>query len=261
MSGYLTRRDPAMKLGVALGLSLLLVLVIDPITPLVFLALASIAALALGGMRAASLGRTLVPLLVVALGFVWTNAVFAVPRPGDVPVGLGPFRVSGSGLLFGLGIAMRGLAIGMLSIVAVRTSDPAALAASLVRNARVPYRLAYALLAALRFFPFVGDEYQQLGLARRMRGLAPRSPRARVEAFIGRIVPLLSDAARRATRLAVAMDARGFAGATARTAYRETPVTGADWIFVAVALAIAAAIVVAGGAFGWLRIWDGRFSA
>ena len=261
MSGVVARRDPAVKLGVALLLSLVLVLVIDPVTPLLFIAAAWIAAVALGGVSASAFARTLLPLVVVALGFVWTNAVFAVPAPDDTVWRLGPFAASGSGLRFGVGIGLRGLAIGAISLAAVRTSDPTRLVVSLIRNARLSYRVGYAVLAAYRFFPIVGEEYARIRLAQRVRGVRPRSLRARVSAAIGGIVPLFADATRRATRIAVAMDARGFASAGARTYWRETPVTGADRVFVLVCLLVSVAILAAGLAGGWLRLWNGRFSA
>ena len=261
MTGLLSRRDPSVKLAVALVLSLLLVLIIDPVTPLLFLALAWLAAVGLGGLGARAFARALFPLAVVALGFVWTNAVFAVPAAGDPLWKLGPFTASGSGLRFGLGIALRGLAIGAISLAAVRTSDPTRMVVSLIRNARVPYRIGYAMLAAYRFFPLIGDEYARIRLAQRVRGVRPRSTGARARAAVTGILPLFADATRRATRIAVAMDARGFAAAGRRTYWRETPVTGADWSFAIAAVALALAILAAGAAGGWLQLWNGRFSA
>src|SRR5260221_5154 len=111
MSAVIARRDPTAKLGVAFVLSLLLVLIIDPITPLLFLGVACVAAVALGGVPASSFLRTLAPLTIVALGFVWTNAVFAVPAPDDTLWRVGPFVASASGLRFGLRIGLRGLPI------------------------------------------------------------------------------------------------------------------------------------------------------
>jgi len=261
MSLIVAGRDPAVKLGVALLLSLALVLVIDPITPLLFLAVAWIGAVWLGGVPAGAFGRTLLPLGVVALGFVWTNALFAVPAPDDVTWRLGPLAASASGLRFGVGIGLRGLAIGALSLAAIRTSDPTALVVSLVRNARVPYRIGYAMLAAYRFFPIIGDEYARIRLAQRVRGVRPASRRAYLSAAVGAIVPLFADATRRATRIAVAMDARGFAAAGPRTYWRETPVARGDWAFALACLAVAVAILAAGAAGGWLRLWNGRFAA
>lgn len=261
MSAVVARRDPAVKLGVALALSLLLVLTIDPITPSLFLVAAWIAAVVLGGVPAGRFLRTLAPLGVIALGFVWTNAVFAVPAPGDTLWRIGPFVASGSGLRFGLGIGLRGLAIGAISLAAVRTSDPTRLVVSLICNARLTYRVGYAMLAAYRFFPLVGDEYVRIRLAQRVRGVRPPTLRGRARAAIGGIVPLFADATRRATRIAVAMDARGFASARERTYWRLTPITRTDWVFVFACLAVAAAILAAGAAGGWLRLWNGRFSA
>ena len=261
MSQIVARRDPAVKLGVALVLSLVLVLVIDPVTPLLFLALAWAGAVWLGGVPAGAFLRTLMPLGVVALGFVWTNALFAVPAPDDVVWRIGPFGASASGLRFGVGIGLRGLAIGALSVAAIRSSDPTVLVVSVIRNARVPYRIGYAMLAAFRFFPIIGEEYVRIRLAQRVRGVRPRTPRERAAAAIGGIVPLFGDATRRATRIAVAMDARGFASARERTYWRETPVRWADWAFAVACLALAGAILAAGAAGGWLRLWNGRFSA
>jgi energy-coupling factor transport system permease protein len=261
LSGLVARRDPAIKLAVALVVSLVLVLVIDPVTPLLFIVAAWIAAVGLGGVSAGAFARTLLPLAAVALGFVWTNAVFAVPAPDDTVWHVGPFAASASGLRFGIGIGLRGLAIGAVSLAAIRTSDPTRMVVSAIRNARLPYRVGYAMLAAYRFFPIVGEEYARIRLAQRVRGVRPRSFRARLSAAIGGIVPLFADATRRATRIAVAMDARGFASARARTYWRETPVTARDFVFAVCCLLVAAAILVAGFAGGWLRLWNGRFSA
>jgi energy-coupling factor transport system permease protein len=261
MSGIVARRDPAVKLGIALALSVVLVLIIDPITPLLFLAMAWVAAVAFGGVSAAAFLRTLAPLVVVALGFIWTNAVFAVPAPDDVLWHVGPFVASASGLRFGVGIGLRGLAIGAVSLAAIRTSDPTRLVVSLIRNARLSYRVGYAMLAAYRFFPLIGDEYVRIRLAQRVRGVRARSFAGRARAAVGGLVPLFADATRRATRIAVAMDARGFASARERTYWRVTPVTGADWVFVLGCLLLASAILGAGVLGGWLRLWNGRFSA
>lgn len=261
MSGFVAHRDPAVKLGTALLLSLILVLVIDPVTPLLFLGAAWVAAVGLGGVAAGAFLRTLVPLAIVALGFVWTNAVFAVPAPDDTVWRIGPLVASASGLRFGVGIGLRGLAIGAVSLAAIRTSDPTRLVVSLIRNARLSYRVGYAMLAAYRFFPIVGEEYARIRLAQRVRGVRPRSLRGRAAAAVRGIVPLFADATRRATRIAVAMDARGFASARERTYWRVTPVTWADWAFALGCLLVAAAILAVGAAGGWLRLWNGRFSA
>src|SRR5439155_536570 len=108
----------------------------------------------------------------------------------------------------------RGLAIGMLSLAFVWTTDPTDLVVSLIAHARLPFRIGYPLLAGYRFLPFFADERAQVRLARRVRGVAPRGPLGGVRDAGGELITLLAEATRRATRIAVAMDARAFAAAT-----------------------------------------------
>jgi energy-coupling factor transport system permease protein len=238
----LAQRDPAVKLAVVLALSLLLIFIVDPTTPALFLALAIAAALA-GGARPRTVLRALVPLAVLGIGFVWSNAVFFASQGGATWT-IGPFHASEAGLRFGLAIAIRGIAIGMFSLAFVWTTDPTDLVASLIQHARVPFRIGYPLLAGYRFLPFFADEYAQVRLARRVRGAAARGPLDRMREAVSELVTLLSDATRRATRIAIAMDARAFAAATQRTYYREARLTWGDAIFVLLAVAAAAALLM-----------------
>lgn len=251
-----------MKLAVVLVLSLMLVAVIDPMTPLVFLSVTLAAGVVLGRTGLSGLARPLAPLIIVAAGFAWSNAAFAVPPPGAGVWSLGPLRLSDAGLRFGLAIGLRGLAIGALSVVFVRTTDPTVLVVSLVRNARLPFQIGYALLAAYRFLPFLGEEVERVRLAQRVRGeLSPVGPFAGARAASRSLVPLLSEAVRRASRTAIAMDARGFGAAPYRTYHRDVPVRFADLVFAVACLATGAAILALAAVVGWLRLWDGRFAA
>jgi energy-coupling factor transport system permease protein len=252
---FLARRDPTVKLAVVLGMSLLLILIIDPITPALFLALAIAGALA-GGARPGTILRALVPLSVLGVGFVWSNAVFFATQ-GPATWTIGPFHPSEAGLRFGLAIAIRGIAIGMLSLAFVWTTDPTELVVSLIRHARVPFRIGYPLLAGYRFLPFFTDEYAQVRLARRVRGKVAREPIGRARETLGELVTLLSDATRRATRIAIAMDARAFAAANERTYYREPRFTAGDALFALGAAGASAALVAISWMAGALRTIGG----
>ena len=261
---FLSRRNPAVKGALVFTLSLLLVLVLDPITPVLFLLPTLAAGIALGRIPVSAYARALMPLALVGVGFVWTNALFAVGAEGDVVRGLGPFRVSERGLAFGTAIALRGIAIGALSVTFVLTTDPTDLAVSLVTHARLPFRIVYALLAGYRFLPFFTAEYAQVRLAQRLRGAVSGGtvPRRLAEPF-RLALPLLALAIRRATRIGVAMDSRGFSAADARTrtTYRHVPLDARDAAFVLVTLTAAGLLFALSAAAGWLRFWDGRFSA
>jgi len=132
---------------------------------------------------------------------------------------------------------------------------------SLIAHARLPFRIGYPLLAGYRFLPFFADERAQVRLARRVRGVAPRGPLGGVRDAGGELITLLAEATRRATRIAVAMDARAFAAATRRTYYREARLGRADAVFALAALVLVAAIFALSASAGWLRVWDGRFAA
>ena len=248
---FLARRDPTVKLAAVLGISLLLIFIVDPITPALFLVIAIAAALA-GGARPKTIARALVPLTVLGVGFVWSNAVFAATQ-GPATWTIGPFHASESGLRFGLAIAIRGIAIGILSLTFVWTTDPTDLVVSLIRYTRLPFRIGYPLLAAYRFLPFFTDEYAQVRLARRVRGAPPRGLLGRGREAVGELVTLLSDATRRATRIAIAMDARGFAAATERTYYREARLAWGDALFVIGAAIMTTALLVLSAWVGALR--------
>jgi energy-coupling factor transport system permease protein len=264
---YLWRRNPTVKFATALLLSLCLVLVIDPITPCLFLALTLLAGAGLGRIAPGAYARALAPLLLVALGFVLTNALFAAPPAGAPDAAQpvwqwGPLRLTLPGLLFGLAIGLRGLAIGALSVTFVLTTDPTDLVVSLIRHGRLPFRIGYALLAGYRFLPFFAQEVEQVRLAQRVRGLVQSaSPRARLGASLGAILPLGSSALRRAARVAVAMDSRGFAATRRRTYFRHVPLDWRDGLFLVGSVAVAAGLLALGAAGGWLRLWDGRFTA
>jgi len=247
----LMQRDPTVKLAVVLAISLLLILIVDPVTPALFLALAIAVALA-GGARPKTIARALVPLTVLGVGFVWSNAVFAATQ-GPATWTIGPFHASESGLRFGLAIAIRGIAIGILSLTFVWTTDPTDLVVSLIRLVRLPFRVGYPVLAAYRFLPFFTDEYAQVRLARRVRGARPRAPLERVREAVGELVTLLSDATRRATRIAIAMDARGFAAATERTYYREARLARGDALLVFGATVATTALLLLSAWMGALK--------
>jgi energy-coupling factor transport system permease protein len=260
---FLSRRNAVVKLAVAMALSLLLFLVLDPVTPVLFLVATIAAGLSLGGIAPRAYARVLAPLAVVGLGFVWTNAFFArTVDPAAPSWYVGPLRATLPGLLFGLAIALRGLAIGALSVTFVLTTDPTDLVVGLIRRARVPFRIAYPMLAAYRFLPFFQDELERIDLARRVRGqLVARGPAGALRRRLGDVVPLFSSAVRRAARIAVAMDARGFAAARDRTYLRASTVTRADIVMALVAFGVALALLGLGALGGWLRLWDGRFAA
>jgi energy-coupling factor transport system permease protein len=237
----LARRNPVAKLGAALLFSLPLIATLDPLTPALGL-LVELALLPLFGLRFGTLARRAWPLTLAAAGILVTMVLFAADRSGRLLLDLGPFDVTTGVLVDALGLILRIFAIALPGVIVFATTDPTDLADALVQNAKAPARFAIGALAAFRLLPLLGDEWQMLTLARRARGVdAGRNPIARLRLFVSTAFALLVGALRRGTRLAVAMDARGFDSGVPRTHARRQPFTRADAALLIGAAALAAA--------------------
>ncbi|MCW2723119.1 MAG: cobalt transporter [Frankiales bacterium] len=251
-TGRLARRNPVAKLLAALIPAVALIATLDPVTPAVILALLLLA-VPFTGVDGRSLLRRSRPLLLAALMVGLVNAVFGRTDTGLLLLELGPLSVTSGGAMTGLGIALRVLGVALPGVLVLAATDPVDLADSLVQQLRVPPKFAYGTLAALRLLPLLGEEWQTIAMARRARGFdAGRSPVAAVRLFASQVLALLVVAIRRGTRLATAMDARGFDSGVPRTYARTQVLTAADLGLVAMAVAASTlAVRVSVGIGAW----------
>ncbi|MFD6755543.1 energy-coupling factor transporter transmembrane component T family protein [Micromonospora gifhornensis] len=236
----LARRNPVAKLAAALLFAFPLLATLDPVAPAIALAV-ELAVLPLFGLRYRVLLRRAWPLLLAAGGVLVTLVLFAADRSGRVLLDAGPIMVTSSVLLTALGLVLRLFAVALPGVIVFATTDPTDLADALVQNAKAPARFAIGALAAFRLLPLLSQEWQMIAMARRARGVdAGRNPVAKLRLFASTAFTLLVGAIRRGTRLAVAMDARGFDSTTPRTFARHQPFGTADWLLLICAPALAA---------------------
>ncbi|HEX7172873.1 MAG TPA: energy-coupling factor transporter transmembrane component T [Candidatus Limnocylindria bacterium] len=254
----LARANPVAKLAAASVLLVALFASLDGVTALVVLA-GLVATLPRSGLRVGDLlGRAwLVGLAVISI--VVFNVVFAADQTGPTVIDVGPLRIGAETLLDGLGLGARLLAIVLAGLLATATTQPTDLADALVQQVRVSPRFAVGALSALRLLPILSREWQILAMARRARGVeAGRSPIAAVHLFAGQLLAMLVAAIRRGTRMALAMEARGFGALPCRTSAREQRMLGSDWAWVAAAVFLAASGVAVSIALGtWRPLWEG----
>ncbi|TDC46351.1 energy-coupling factor transporter transmembrane protein EcfT [Micromonospora sp. KC207] len=249
----LARRNPVAKVAAALVFSFALLATLDPVAPAIAIGV-ELAVLPLFGIRYRMLARRAAPLLLSAAGIVVTLVLFAAERTGRVLVEAGPVLVTSGVLLTALGLALRVLAVALPGVIVFATIDPTDLADALVQNAKAPARFAIGALAAFRLVPLLGREWQMISMARRARGVdAGRNPVARLRLFVSTAFALLVGAIRRGTRLAVAMDARGFDAGIPRTVARRQRFTAADGLLIAGAAALAGAALAVSVALGTFR--------
>lgn len=265
VGSWLARRNPTAKLVAHLALTLALTLVFDPLTPLLFACLAFMVGPALGRVPVGLMARALLPFWLLAASLALSNALFASRSEALTVVWTwGPFRATLEGAMIGLSLGERSVAVALFSILLIATTDPTDLVRSLVQQARMPARIAYPLLAALRFLPILREEQEQIRLAQRLRGLGRRQGAAGwVQEQWRLTLPLLALAIRRSERVALAMDARGFSmeRAARRTHARTLRVGTTDVALVVGTLALAAGLIGLSAALGTLRLWNGQLGA
>lgn len=248
----IARFNPAAKLAPVLVITVMLVLVSDPVTPALMLA-AELVALTLSGVHLLRfLGRARL-LLFGAVAVVAVNAMYAAPG-GAVYFELGPVNVTEASVATGFALGLRVLAIALPGVLALAATDPTDLADSLVQQLKVSPRFAIGALAAFRLLPSLADEWRLITMARRARGVdAGRNPWKGLKLFVSALFALLVSAIRRATRLATAMDARGFDSAVPRSNARTQTVRARDWALIAATFAVGAAVLAASAWLGTLR--------
>jgi energy-coupling factor transport system permease/ATP-binding protein len=152
-------------------------------------------------------------------------------------VGWSTWFLAGHDLDAALTVALRVLVIVLPSAVLVPWIDPDALGDHLAQRVHLPDRPVVATSAALQRVHSFGEIWRELGRARRVRGLGVswRSPRT-VVAHLGALtMGLLVRTLRAAADLAVAMDARGFATAVARSWWMPAPWRWRDTLLVVLA--------------------------
>ncbi|MCU1619928.1 MAG: HMP/thiamine permease [Modestobacter sp.] len=226
--------NPVAQLSAILVVTVVLLVSGGLVTPLLVLA-AELALLpAVGLTRPGDLLRRTWPLLVSAAGVAWVNVAF-----GSLD--------GAAAWQSGAGWAVRVIALALPGILLVASTDPVRLADALTLHWRLSTRFAYGSLAALRLVPLLAAEWETIRLARRARGVdAGRNPVAQARLLAGTAFGLLVGALRRATRLATAMDARGFDSGVVRTNARGSVLRPLDGWFVAGAVALCVVAVTAG---------------
>jgi len=253
---FLHRLNPLTKMAFAGVTMLALTLIVDAVTSFVVAALTLAAISILGGVRPRALMRTLVPFGLVGLGVFWTTALFYVTGPGSSAHTLftvGPFLVTDEGVGYGLAIMFRILGVFAASLLLVLTTDPTDFVQALVQRLHLSHRFGYGALAAYRFVPLFDSELATIRAAHRVRGVGKGGgPRARYRRFVGYLVPLLAGGVRKAERVALAMDARGFGAYPTRTFYRPSMFGPADLAFGVGSAAVLGGVLLVFHEAGWI---------
>ena len=178
---------------------------------------------------------------------------FIFTTPGQPLIALGPVVLSWEGLVAGAAQIYRICLLVIIASLLTFTTSPAQLAHGLeaafgpLARIGLPVReLVMVLTIALSFVPTLFEEIEKISKAQRARGAGFQSGGLfqRIRSLVPVFIPIFVSAFRRAEDLAIAMEARGFRGASRRTRLHRLRLGRRDLV---ASLVVAAVVLAALG--------------
>jgi energy-coupling factor transport system permease protein len=173
-----------------------------------------------------------VPLVFMLAGIMITNLLFTDVHTGTTVLQWADLQVTTGGIAATAAVAFRLLVLAIPGIVLLARIDPTDVSDALITHWRANPRMAVGSLAAMRMAPLVLADLRQSYAARRTRGVVSRNPLVAVPTLFGTMSSVMVTAIRRATRLSLAMDSRGFDSGVDRTLARRSRWRRRDWFVV-----------------------------
>ncbi|MDQ0642966.1 energy-coupling factor transporter transmembrane component T family protein [Microbacterium murale] len=243
--------NPVTKLVLALLLSVPLFASIDVVSGLVAIGL-QLLCLPLTGLRWGTVLKRMLPIMIFAPVAGLSMLLYAEPA-GRIYWSWGFATVSEESVQLAIAVALRVVALGLPTILLFGRTDPTELADALAQVAKLPSRFVLGVLAGARMLGLFLDDWRTMGLARRARGVGDRGALRR---FFSMAFVLLVFAVRRGTKLAMAMEARGFGSGIPRTWSRPSRLHARDGVALLggtliMALALTAAVLLGTFRFVW----------
>lgn len=245
----LSTLNPLVGLVVIAIIAVVIIVSVDPVAMLIIFA-AELPLLALARIPARGWLVRGWPLAAGLAGIMIANLLFTGDHSGRTLLATGPLLITTGSLGMAGVVALRLLVLAIPGIVLFSRLDPTALSDALIIHWHAGPRVAVGSLAALRMTPLVVADLRQSYAARRTRGLISRNPLAMAPVIFGSLTTVLVTTVRRATRLSVAMDSRGFDSGVPRTLARVSLWRRRDtFVIIGYALAGIAALAVTAARF------------
>jgi energy-coupling factor transport system permease protein len=177
-------------------------------------------------------------------------------REGNSLVRVAGFSFTDHGLRLGCAYFFRLVSLLLGGTWLMGTTEPMLMVRGIAAFLR-PFRrwlpgeeIALVIGMALRFFPLLLEEAEEITLAQRARGVDFRRQRwpRRIKGLLSMVIPLFLSALRRSGELTQAMEARGFVPGAFRTSYTELGWESADTL----TAGISVLSLLAGLAWRWL---------
>lgn len=133
-----------------------------------------------------------------------------------LPFAHGYLPVTEHGVFLGLAMGLRMLTIVSSYLVFLSVTRTRDLLTALVEKVKLPNDVAFMILSALRFIPSFLNDLKNIADAQKARAfvLEGNNPIRKVKAYLPIAVPLVLMSLKKAERLALAMEARGYGHGT-----------------------------------------------
>lgn len=254
---WLHRTNPSLKLAVSLALFFLVLFTHNPSVMVNASAGALLVLFACSGHPASRLALFVLPALLLLVSSA-TSMIF-YGKGETVWWDWGIVHVTRESFFRGLQVGLKSLCFAFVGLLFALTTRPVLLFYSLMQQCKVPPKYAYSFMAAMRLLPIMVGEFQTLRHALAVRGVGrQRGLGGAYRKMKAYAVPLLAQSIRRAQRIAVAMEAKRFAGNGRRTYYYKTGFSAADAALVAGTAVLGAAVYAVGVLLPYFSITDVR---
>ncbi|CAN5252920.1 energy-coupling factor transporter transmembrane component T [soil metagenome] len=234
------RINPVAKVAASAVISVALVLTIDWVSAGVALAL-ELVLFPWAGLSPHRFFLRTLPVWIAAPLAAFTILLYGRPS-GAVHLHWLFVEISDGSIELAIATLLRVLAIGLPAVVLFVTIDPTDLADGLAQVMRLPARFVLGALAGLRLVSLFLEDWRSLQRARRARGLGDAG---RIRRFGSQAFALLVLSIRRGSKLATAMEARGFGAPGPRSWARQSRLRLPDVAFIAIGALVAATAVTA----------------
>lgn len=170
----------------------------------------------------------------------------------------GIIHITEESFVRGIHISMRGIILSLFGALVIFTTKITDVFYALMIQLKIKPKYAYSFMAAIRMVPIIVAEYFQLRQARKVRkALIHKKYISVFRGLKSTIVTLLSQSIRRAYRLGIAMESKGFSD-NKRTYYYKTSFSKYDLYFILLVLASIWIAILLGSSIPVINITDAR---
>lgn len=232
---WVHRLDPRIKL------ILILSFVLVPLIFTKFVYLCVITALILPVWISAKIDiKPIMGLIYAILIFSFVAVIFATfynyNHPEQVVLfSLGPLEATNIGLISGLVLGFRAAIPAFSVLILICTTDPAEMAKAMMKM-KMPLTVAFMMLGALRMFPLVSDEMQNISTAQTIRGINKKGVKNNFNAFKLAALPLMINSLRKSRTMGLAIESKGFGNRAWKEYYQDFSLNKIDYTMLALTI-------------------------